>query len=214
MGRKRIGWIAVIACAAVALGAFCYVVAAVVRNDVVDRFRLLNMNAREISRAMWENEDAKKMGKAWVDPSGCTNSTQFIRALWDKFHDGAAECRYADAWCVAVNPPDDESFPVLVTANVDPVGLLNGQDMDAPIELACPEGWNGVFSGYPKRSMFVVLRSGSVLAMTKKADQRLFCRRLIFYPARNPPRPNPDTYFLTPTGRLDFVVRPPVPAGN
>lgn len=152
---------------------------------------------RTLTRAMWDNAEAKRLGAEWIDPASCTNSTQFIQALWAKYHNGQVECRYPDVWCIAVNPPDDDNFPVLFTANVDPIDLLHGQDMKAPIALTCPESMGEAFSMFPKRTLVVASRGGYVHAQSEPE----VIRRSIF-PHGNP-KPNPDTYFLTPTGRVD-----------
>ena len=152
---------------------------------------------RTLTRAMWDNAEAKRLGAEWIDPASCTNSTQFIQALWAKYHNGQVKCRYPDVWCVAVNPPDDDNFPVLFTANVDPIDLLHGQDMKAPIALTCPESMGEAFSMFPKRTLVVASRGGYVHAQSEPE----VIRRSIF-PHGNP-KPNPDTYFLTPAGRVD-----------
>ena len=152
---------------------------------------------RTLTRAMWDNAEAKRLGAEWIDPASCTNSTQFIQALWAKYHNGQVKCRYPDVWCVAVNPPDDDNFPVLFTANVDPIDLLHGQDMKAPIALTCPESMGEAFSMFPKRTLVVASRGGYVHAQSEPE-----VIRRCFFPHGNP-KPNPDTYFLTPTGRVD-----------
>ena len=152
---------------------------------------------RTLTRAMWDNAEAKQLGAEWIDPASCTNSTQFIQALWAKYHNGQVECRHPDVWCVAVNPPDDDNFPVLFTANVDPIDLLYGQDMKAAIALTCPESMGGAFSMFPKRTLVVVSRGGYVCVQSEP-----YVIRRSYFPHGNP-KPSPNTYFLTPTGRVD-----------
>ncbi len=156
---------------------------------------------------MVENRQAQEEGAEWVDPAVCTNSTQFIHALAAKSgHD--IDC--ADFWCVAVNPPDDDLFPVLVSANVDPRELLNPPYDDALLKLVCPEkAWNGTCRRICEEGAVVVFKSGAALRQRSKYMRS----RHIFRRGNSPSRceipvPRPDTYYLTPTGRVDLSAPP------
>ena len=141
---------------------------------------------------MIENELAHAEGAEWIDPDSCTNSTQFIRALLEKVgeDDAKTASKYADCWCVAVNPPDDDQFPVVITANVDPHELLFPQDPDAPLKLTCPKERGGGCFDFCERAAVIVYKDGAAQICMK------------YTPRVDIPRPRPDTYFLSPTGRL------------
>ena len=158
---------------------------------------------------MVANRQAQEEGAEWVDPAVCTNSTQFIHALAAKSgHD--IDC--VDFWCVAVNPPDDDLFPVLVSANVNPRELLNPPHDDALMKLVCPEkAWNGTCRRICEEDAVVVFKSGAALRQRSKYMRS----RHIFRRGNSPPRceipvPRPDTYYLTPTGRVDLSAPPAV----
>lgn len=90
----------------------------------------------------------------------------------------ACDIGYANFWCVAVNPPDDDRFPVLLTANVDPRELLNPQDADARLTLICPKkAWGGVCPIFCEKGAVVVFRSGIFQTLKRKwARPRLMFR--------------------------------------
>lgn len=138
-------------------------------------------------------------GGDWIDPSSCTNSTQLINALWANLGEGKGPCPYADEWCIAVNPPDDDMFPVMVTANIDPRELLCPKAEDRPLKLTCPKEWGGNCFKYCEKMGVVVRKGGAALVLKSKYVRP----KLVFRDGI--PRPRADTYFLTPTGRVDIV---------
>ena len=184
----------------VALSLFAFFYAAVSIPSCVSRPRthvyVAETEAKAINCGLDENNSSREKGGEWVDPSTCTNSTQFVNALYDKL---GMERRHDD-WCIAVNPPNDDRFPVLFTANIDPRELLCPQDEDQPLKLTCPKEWGGVCFKFCEK-MGVVHYKNGVSQIVKKhmSPKQIFCSGI--------PKPGPDTYFLTPTGRVDFVER-------
>ena len=159
-------------------------------------------------RALWGCivfNHSRESGKDWVDASSCTNSTQFVQALCKKCKDSAVgrSCDfgpYANDWCIAVNPPNDDRFPVLFTANIDPRELLCPQDEDQPLKLTCPKEWGGVCFKFCEKMGVVHYKNGvSQIVKWHRSPKQIFCSGI--------PKPGPDTYFLTPTGRVDFAER-------
>ena len=163
----------------------------------------MTMRGRNLFVFMTQNETEHEAGGEWIDPSSFTNSTQFVQALWAQFGKGAAFFPGADSWCIAVNPPDDDSFPVVVTANIDPRDLLYPQDADQPLKLTCPGKWGGVCFAFCEKAGVMIAKGGAATLLRNKyaCPRRLFPDGL--------PQPRPDTYYLTPTGRLDLAVQPP-----
>ena len=184
----------------VALSLFAFFYAAVSIPSCVSRPRthvyVAETEAKAINCGLDENNSSREKGGEWVDPSTCTNSTQFVNALYDKL---GMERRHDD-WCIAVNPPNDDRFPVLFTANIDPRELLCPQDEDQPLKLTCPKEWGGVCFKFCEK-MGVVHYKNGVSQIVKKhmSPKQIFCSGI--------PKPGPETYFLTPTGRVDFAER-------
>ena len=118
----------------------------------------------------------------WIEPADCSNSTQFVQTILGR---RAEDFKSVDAWCIAVNPPPAKNFPILVSDNVDVLNLLRPSDMSRQFSLSCPAKHGG-------KCHFFCLDFGIVYPNT-------------VYGCFVPP-PGPDTYFLTPTGRLDLAT--------
>ena len=159
--------------------------------------------ARDLHNRMLQNDSLRASGSGWVDPASCHDSMQFVQRL---LGDKAEKSMAAQSWCIAVNPPDDDDFPVIVSDGVD-IDQMLGLKGDPSLD-ECRYG-EKFLVGYTEP--VVVLRNGQVkfvLAETRqehgggvysvqtrcKTPKELFGGRV--------PRPAPDTYFLTPTGRL------------
>ena len=173
----------------------------------ISRLNVMSFRARELSGMMAENEEAKKAGAEWIDPAVCTNSTQFIRALVEK---SGNDIGCEDFWCVAVNPPDDDIFPVLVTANIDPRELLNPSDADARLTLVCPKKvWGGVCRDFCEKGAVVVYKNGVSQTLKRKWARPWLMFRSADSSRDDIPIPRPDTYYLTPTGRVEVLSNQP-----
>ena len=183
------------------LSLFAFFYAAVSIPSCVSRPRthvyVAETEAKAINCGLDENNSSRENGGEWVDPSTCTNSTQFVNALYDKL---GMERRH-DEWCIAVNPPNDDRFPVLFTANIDPRELLRPSNADRPLKLTCPKEWGGSCFKFCEKAGVIVYKGG----ITQIVKGKYARPKLIFLD--DIPKPGPDTYFLTPTGRVDFVER-------
>lgn len=171
----------------------------------VARLSAMAMRGRNLLVCMVQNDVDREAGKAWVDPAAFTNSTQFVQALYEK-GEGESEARactpvpYADVWCIAVNPPEDDAFPRAFTCNLDPCELLRPQDENRLLKLTCPKTWGGTCFGFCENAAVVVYVGGSAQAVAAKYASKDFV-----FP-NGIPKPGPATYFLTPTGRVDCVT--------
>ena len=159
---------------------------------------------KDLSLCMAYNNTAHESGEEWLDIFSCTNSTQFVLLLREKY---GKELRngniYTNIWCIAVNPPADDSFPLLFTCNIDPRELLSQTEVDRSLTLTCPKTWGGTCLRICKK-MAVIVRAGGAAQIVRNiylSPNRIFPDGI--------PKPNPDTYFLTPTGRVDLVERQP-----
>ena len=156
--------------------------------------------AQKVPALVWDNDSARTRGSAeWIDPATCSNSTQFVQALFGG-HVGAYQYRQQDAWIIAVNPPNDDNFPVVISANVDVAELLRPGDEHRRVALKCSE-----VNGAP---CLLYCMDWAVVARKGGRPQRVYYKSvtpaMIF--GGHVPRPPLETYFLTPTGRLDLVA--------
>ena len=132
-----------------------------------------------------------------IDMSDLTNSTQYVQELFEE--DEHFVGPYTNIWCIAVNAPDDDRFPVLFTANIDPLSLLSAQAEDRSLKLTCPKQWYGTRFQFCEKAGVIVYKGGEEQIIKRRSVRP----RLIF--PDGIPHPRPDTYFLTPTGRVDLV---------
>ncbi len=154
-------------------------------------------HARELHKAMVANMLSHEAGGVWIDPSSYSNSTQFIEALLGR--NGTDGVKHANIWSIAINPPgDDDSFPVMISSNIDVAELLCPSDARNPIELTCQKKWGGgSFNGWRKFAVIVRKGGASQIINAKYATPYLIFNGRM-------PKLGPNTYFLTPTGRVDF----------
>jgi len=156
--------------------------------------------AQHVRALVCDNESARKRGGAgWIDPAACSNSTQFVQALLGG-HVGAYKYMQRETWIIAVNPPDNDSFPVVISANVDIAELLRPGDEQRLVALKCSEE-NGAPCLLHCLDSAVVARKGGEVYMSR--GKAVSPDRMFGGPV---PRPPSETYFLTPTGRLDLVT--------
>ena len=154
----------------------------------------------DLRRHLDRNRQSRKEEQSWVDPASCTNSTQFVRALFEK---AGEEWNYPDScseiWNIAVNPPDDDSFPLLITSNLNPCDLLFKKNVECVRVLTCPKSWGGTCFEFCEKAAVVVHQGGEARLVKRK-----YAHPRILFP-NGVPKPRPDTYYLTPTGRIDLV---------
>ena len=156
---------------------------------------------------MTQNNMDHESGEEWIAPSSCTNSTQFVQLLnathVKELREAYGwELRETNIWCIAVNPPEDDAFPLIFTCNIDPRELLCPQDENQPLKLTCPKARCGTCFDICEKAA-VIVRAGGAAQIVKNqysSPNRIFPNGI--------PKPGPNTYFLTPTGRVDFVAQP------
>ena len=170
-------------------------------------FQRLQLHGRALFGLWAENNTARSAGAVWVDPAACTNSTQFVQALCEKYKDDLGERSvnlgpYTNIWCIAVNPPEDDAFPLIFTCNINPRELLSQTEGDRNLTRTCPKAWGGTCFRFCEKAAVIVRAGGAAQMIVKNKysrPNRIFPNGI--------PKPGPDTYFLTPTGRVDFVER-------
>ena len=156
---------------------------------------------KAIYRAMAENRECRDVGGVYVDPSAYANSTDFIMALGSSFEDVVSNLgRYTNIWCVVVNPPDNDSFPVLFTANINPFDLFHDEGACRSMSLTCPKKWGGECFGFCEKAAVVMRKGGLAQIVKGKYTRGLF-------PLPGEKRAQLEvTYILTPTGRVSSAA--------
>ena len=190
---------AVILCVIVFILFIVPVVSDICISSLMAESSAMAMRCRNLFVRMASNKTCREEGEDWIDPSRCTNSTQFVQALLEKYDGEEWDGRYTDIWCIAVNPPDDGSFPLLITSNVNPRELLFPENAESPIALTCPRKWGGTCFKFCEKSAVIVRSGGSAQVLKGK-----YLRANVIF-RDGIPKLGPHTYFLTPTGRIDFV---------
>ncbi len=154
--------------------------------------------------AIMENNVRHASGDSWVDPDAFPNSTDFIQALGAEYRDAVQKLgRYTNIWSVVVNPPDDDMFPVLFTANMNPSDLFHEEGGRRCISLTCPKKWGGECFGFCEKAAIMIRKGGATQIVKGK---------YINWVARtNKKLVQSDTiHVLTPTGRVAVVCAPRV----
>ena len=152
-------------------------------------------------QAMVKNGMCRDAGEVYVDPSAYTNSTDFIMAWRNISKDIVSDLgRYTNIWCVVVNPPDDDSFPVLFTANINPSDLFHDEGAHHRILLTCPKKWGGECFDFCEKYA-AVIRKGGAVQIVKGG----YSRGLLSLPKEKRAQLE-ATYILTPTGRVSFAA--------
>ena len=148
-----------------------------------------------------ENNVRQANGGSWVDPNAFSNSTDFIQALGSGYGDVVQNLgRYTNIWCVVVNPPDDDMFPVLFTANMNPSDLFHEEGGHRCISLTCPKKWGGECFGFCEKAAVVILKGGATQIVKGK-----HYGGTISFPGERRAQLE-ATYILTPTGRVSLAA--------
>ena len=197
-----------VVCIVVGLAILVEVILPMARLNYVlnEQSRTMSMFGRPLLCCMLLNNVARESGEDWVDPASCTNSTQFVQALCEKYKDDFGECPcnlgpYTNIWCIAVNPPKEDLFPMIFTCNIDPRELLSRTEGDRDLTLTCPKACGVSSFNFCEKMALIIRVCGAAQIVRNKysSPNHIFSGDI--------PKPNPDTYFLTPTGRVDFVER-------
>ena len=138
---------------------------------------------------------------SWAELCSCSNSVEFAEKVsagldqdWKKLM-----LRAGREWSFAVNVPPDapDTFPIMISANVDPSGLPREwdgvTDKDTLLELKPLEGVEPLRFG---DKAIVIVRKGGVAQVIKRKYMKL---KTIF--GDKPFKLGKDTYYLTPVGR-------------
>ena len=191
----------------VVLGLICLLLLLAMLLPSTNFFRNITLyheirEAKALHNLMLQNDSLRASGSGWVDPASCQDSKQFVQRL---LGDKAESSLMSQSWCIAVNPPDDDEFPVIV---VD--GIMIDLMLD-PKNEQYPVAWKYGENRRTFTEPVVVLRNGQVkFVCAETRESHGFGAYSVKTRSKTPkelfgcrvPSPAPDTYFLTPTGRL------------
>ena len=158
-----------------------------------------SMRGRNVFQMWRMNEFARDDGAQGVEVAACTNSCELVAELCACFEKDTGLAAWAKEWSFAVNLPEwtPNSFPVMITANVDPAELpreWDGKtDKDKQLKLKPIEGTEPLSFG--NRAVVVVRNDGRV----EVVKRRRLTLGTIF--GNEPFKLGEDTYFLTPVGK-------------
>ena len=174
-------------------------VAAPRRKMDVANLGATSMRGRSVFQLLMLNEVARDDGAQGVEVSACTNSCELVAELCACFTNETGLAAWSNEWSFAVNMPEQtpNSFPVMITANVDPAGLPREwdgvTDKDELLKLKPLEGAEPL--GFGNRAVVIVRNDG-------KAEV-IRCEYMtlgaIF--GNEPFKLGKDTYYLTPVGK-------------
>ena len=160
------------------------------------------LRMRALYGVVAENNVCQANGGSWVDPNAFSNSTEFVQALGDECGDIVQYLgRYTNIWCVVVNPPDDDRFPVLFTANLNPSCLLCGTNNLCHQKLTCPKQWGGECFDICEKMACVACKGGATQIVKSKYIHSFA------YPGEKSAQLG-AIHVLTPTGRVSIVCAP------
>ena len=160
------------------------------------------LRMRALYGVIAENNVRQANGGSWVDPNAFSNSTEFVQALGDEYRDMVQYLgRYTNIWCVVVNPPDDDRFPVLFSANLNPSCLLCSTNNLCHQGLMCPKQWGGECFGVCEKMACVAFKGGATQIVKSK-----YIHSLAYH--REKSAQLGAIHILTPTGRVSIVCAP------
>ena len=167
-------------------------------------------SAQVLHKALVENESRRKAGQSWVDPSLYKDTESFLCDLPNVQGDKYVSL-FGAPWSIAIDPPDDERFPIVCTANLNPADLLRPADDRRPATLVCPGGSHhlSTLHGFgPPRKVCNSFCDRAALAVAKSGEI-VFVRSFLSAPSMFSPEKIPQTgtvRYLTPTGCIDVVI--------
>lgn len=157
------------------------------------------LRGRNMFRLLMLNEIERENRGGGVDVMTCTNSCELIEELCEVFEDETGMATWAREWSFAVNLPPDapDSFPLMISANVDPSKLpreWDGEtDKDKRLDLPPLDGVEPLRFG--NRAVVVVHKNGTAQVIRHK-----YMTLAAFF-GGIPYKLNDNTYFLTPVGK-------------
>jgi len=184
-----------------------------VPSTAAKRFGWAAESVKVLHRALAKNDELRKAGLPWADPSSHEDSLEFLLELSRVVpSEEVTHASVVAPWCIAVDPPDDGRFPVVFTANVNPADLLRPERDRRPAALACPRcrGHLATLNGYgPPRKVCDSFCDRAALAAARNGEVEIM-RSFTAAPSMFSPervQQGATVRFLTPTGRVDVVVR-------
>lgn len=194
------GCVVVVLCVLVVLAGSATYMSRLVESGFAKASEMI-IRAQDLHKAMVKNGVCCDVGDARVDPAAYSNSTDFIMALGSMSKDVVPSLgSYTNIWCVVVNPPGDDSFPVLFTANINPSDLFCDAGARRHISFTCPRKWGGECFDFCEKAAVVMRKGGARQIVKGMYSGGLF-------PLPGEKRAQLEvTYILTPTGRVSSAA--------
>ena len=166
----------------------------------------MSIRGRNVFRLLMLNEIERTERKdCGVDVTACTNSWKLVEELCEVFEDKTGLASRAGEWSFAVNLPPDalDTFPLMISANVDPSVLPREWDgetdkdkrLDLP-PLECVEPLR-----FGNRAIVIVRKNG----VSQVIKRKYMTLGTIF--GDKAYKLGEDTYFLTPVGKRKAGAR-------
>lgn len=159
--------------------------------------------ARSLFARIVENRASQEAGGVWVDPSTCSNSTDYVRRLFPDANCNGLLVAGQCPWSIAINAPDHDMFPVLVSCNVDLARLFCAELDPSRWWEIVPLSKNPLLKSLGDRYA-VIVRAGGASCTFKRKYVR---PRLVF--GEKGVLLDRTVDYLTPTGRITVGTRPP-----
>ena len=166
-------------------------------NPLVAQSASLAMQGKSFNHLLSWFELRRMTGELDVDPVAFSNSTAFAQTVL-KMLPGTYDIR-TDCWNIAVELPGDvdDDFPVLISANFNPVLLRDDLDESGILPLGLESGAS--LSLLDDRYVVVIRKNGTANIILAK----LCTRDRILGASKNV---NRKIVYLTPHGKVDLQI--------
>lgn len=185
------------------LGLFLGVLVPPSRRAELVRLHALALEGRNLFTLMAANDTERAAGGTSVNLASCTNSIELVRKL--VLRQGAnfsIDEKAYSRWTFVMNMPEpvDDAIPVMFTANFDVRYFPREWDGSSRAAESLADAISACESvPFGDKGCIFVRRGGASQIVKRK-----YCRRDVIF-NRESFKLGADTYFLTPTGRVDFA---------
>ena len=133
-------------------------------DPLVPKSFAIAMRGRNLYYMIEQNNEQHSLDGKWCDPQKCSNSVEFITGVLSRSGANGQEWCRADEvvalWNVAIDVPEDygEFFPMLISANFNPMLLERAIDGDALLPIGLASG--ATLSLLDDKAIILVRRNG------------------------------------------------------
>lgn len=173
------------------------------RDPFVPKSAVVAMRGRNLYYMIAQNNMQHDMGGKWFDPQKCSNSVEFISGILSVSGADRQECCRTDEvgalWNIAIDAPEDcgEFFPVLISANFNPMLLESAIDDDTQLPIGPASG--AFLSLLDDKAIILVRKNGSSQVIKAKYCTR---RNILETPCES----SGSVIYLTPEGKITISL--------